>query len=225
MRDDQEEKNMEKNNTTELVFILDRSGSMSGLEGDTIGGFNSMIEEQKEKDGACYVTTILFNDRSLTIHDRIPLTEVPKMTRDDYRVCGCTALIDAIGAAIEHTEMIHKYVRKEDVPAHTLFMITTDGLENASTKYSSKEVKRMIEQKKEKEGWEFVFIGANIDAVETARHFGIQEDRVANYHADKVGTGVVYRAMSAVVGNMRNGCDYCSEDLEEVRKDYKSRRK
>ena len=146
------------------------------------------------------------------------------MTRADYRVCGCTALIDAIGAAIEHTEMIHKYVRKEDVPAHTLFMITTDGLENASTKYSSSAVKRMIEQKKEKDGWEFVFIGANIDAVETARHFGIQEDRVANYHADKVGTGAVYRAMSAVVGNMRSGRTYDSADLDEVREDYEKRK-
>ena len=213
-----------KKGLTEMVFILDCSGSMASLTEDTIGGFNSMIEEQKEKDGVCYVTTVLFNDRSLTIHDRIPLTEVPKMTRDDYRVCGCTALIDAIGAAIEHTEMIHKYVRKEDVPAHTLFMITTDGLENASTKYSSKEVKRMIEQRKEKEGWEFIFIGANIDAVETAKHFGIQEDRVANYHADKVGTSVIYKAMSGIVGSMRAGCEYCSEDLDEVREDYANRK-
>ena len=214
---------MEKNNITELVFILDRSGSMSGLEEDTIGGFNSMIEEQKEKDGICFVTTILFNDRSLTIHDRVPLAEVPKMTRDDYRVCGCTALIDAIGMAIEHTETIHKYARKEDIPQHTLFMITTDGLENASTKFSSSEVKRMIERKKEQAGWEFIFIGANIDAVETAKHFGIHEDRVANYHADKRGTNVVFNAMSRVVGSVRAGRELCSEDLDEVREDYESR--
>ena len=214
---------MEKNNITELVYILDRSGSMNGLEEDTIGGFNSMIEEQKEKDGVCYVTTILFNDRSLTVHDRIPLAEVPKMTRDDYRVCGCTALIDAIGMAIEHTETIHKYARKEDIPEHTLFMITTDGLENASTKFSSSEVKRMIERHKEQNGWEFIFVGANIDAVETAKHFGIHEDRVANYHADKRGTNVVFNAMSQIVGNFRAGKDLCRDDLEEVRGDYESR--
>ena len=215
---------MEKNNITELVFILDRSGSMSGLEEDTIGGFNSMIEEQKEKDGICYVTTILFNDRSLTVHDRIPLADVPKMTRDDYRVCGCTALIDAIGMAIEHTETIHKYIRKEDVPEHTLFMITTDGLENASTRFSSSEVKRMIERHKEQNGWEFIFVGANIDAVETAKHFGIQEERVANYHADKRGTNVVFNAMSHLVGSVRDGNALCREDLACVRDDYESRK-
>lgn len=219
-----EKNNMERNNITELVFILDRSGSMSGLEGDTIGGFNSMIEEQKEKDGICYVTTILFNDRSLTIHDRIPLADVPKMTRDDYRVCGCTALIDAIGAAIEHTEMIHKYARKEDVPSQTLFMITTDGLENASTKFSSNEVKQMIERKKEQDGWEFLFVGANIDAVETARHFGIQEDRVANYHADTIGTSVVFAAMSQAVGDIRTGKKLSRSNLDSVRRDYKKRK-
>lgn len=215
---------MEKNNITELVFILDRSGSMSGLEEDTIGGFNSMIAEQKEKDGACFVTTILFNDRSLTLHDRIPLAKVPKMTRDDYRVCSCTALIDAIGMAIEHTETIHKYARKEDVPEHTLFVITTDGLENASTKFSSSEVKKMIERRKEQNGWEFIFIGANIDAVETAKHFGIAEERVANYHPDAQGTHVVYGAMSQAVGNIRTGKKLRREDLDCVREDYKSRK-
>ena len=215
---------MEKNNITELVFILDRSGSMSGLEEDTIGGFNSMIEEQKEKDGACFVTTILFNDRSLTVHDRIPLAEVPKMTRDDYRVCGCTALIDAIGMAVEHTETIHKYARKEDIPENTLFMITTDGLENASTKFSSSEVKRMIERKKEQNGWEFIFVGANIDAVETAKHFGIQEDRVANYHADKRGTNVIFGAMSKAVGDLRAGKKLSRANLDEVREDYACRK-
>lgn len=214
---------MEKNNITELIFILDRSGSMSGLEEDTIGGFNSMIREQKEKDGTCFVTTILFNQSSSTVHDRIPLAEVPEMTRADYLPAGCTALIDAIGMAIERTETIHKYIRKEDVPEHTLFMITTDGLENASTRFSSSEVKRMIERRKEQDGWEFIFVGANIDAVETAKHFGIHEDRVANYHADKRGTNVVFRAMSRAVGNIRAGVELSSEDLDEVREDYESR--
>ena len=215
---------MEKNNITELVFILDKSGSMSGLEEDTIGGFNSMINEQKEKDGICYVSTVLFSDYSTVLHDRIRLADVPEMTKNDYRVSGCTALIDAIGDAIHHIETIHKYAREEDVPAKTLFVITTDGLENASRKYSSSEVKWMIEQKKEKDGWEFVFIGANIDAVETAKHFGINSDRAVDYHADKRGTHVVFSAVSKMVGNAR-ACEELDEaNFEEIRRDYKSRR-
>ena len=214
---------MEGNHITELVFILDRGGSMSGLELDTIGGFNSMIKEQKEKDGACYVTTIFFNQQSVTVHDRIPLAEVPEMTRADYCASGCTALIDAIGLAMEHTEMIHRYARKEDVPEHTLFLITTDGLENASTRFSSTEVKRMIERKKEQDGWEFIFVGANIDAVETARHFGIQEDRVANYHADRRGTAAVFGAMSGAVRDLRAGKGLRRENLDCVREDFASR--
>ena len=215
---------MEKNNITELVFILDKSGSMSGLEADTIGGFNSMINEQKEKDGICYVSTVLFSDYSTVLHDRIRLADVPEMTKNDYRVSGCTALIDAIGDAIHHIETIHKYAREEDVPTKTLFVITTDGLENASRRYSSSEVKRMIEQKKEKHGWEFVFIGANIDAVETAKHFGINENRAVDYHADKRGTHVVFSAVSKMVGNAR-ACEELDEaNFEAIRSDYKSRR-
>ncbi|MBO4835636.1 MAG: VWA domain-containing protein [Lachnospiraceae bacterium] len=215
---------MEKNNITELVFILDKSGSMSGLEEDTIGGFNSMINEQKEKDGICYVSTVLFSDYSTVLHDRIRLADVPEMTKKDYRVSGCTALIDAIGDAIHHIETIHKYAREEDVPTNTLFVITTDGLENASHKYSSSEVKRMIERKKEKDGWEFVFIGANIDAVETAKHFGINSDRAVDYHADKRGTHVVFNAVSKMVGCAR-ACEDLSEGaFEEIREDYRSRK-
>ena len=217
------ENNKKENTITELVFILDRSGSMSGLEEDTIGGFNSMIKEQKEKDGTCYVTTVLFNEKNWTVHDRIPLTEVPEMTRADYRPSGCTALIDAIGDTIHHIGDIHKYARKEDVPANTLFMITTDGLENASHKYSSNEVKRLIEKQKEKYGWEFVFIGANIDAVETAKHFGIREDRAVNYHADSRGTNVVFKALSGMAKSMR-ACGSVPEDcLEEINADYNGR--
>ena len=151
-----------KNNITELVFILDRSGSMSGLEGDTIGGFNSLIEKQRRQDGECYVSTVLFDNVSEVLHDRVRLSEIRKMTEDDYTVRGCTALIDAIGSAIHHIATIHKYARREDVPEHTMFVIMTDGMENASRKYSSREVKRMIEKEKKKYGWEFLFIGANV---------------------------------------------------------------
>lgn len=173
-----------KNNITELVFILDRSGSMSGLESDTIGGFNAMIEKQKKEDGEAYVSTVLFDNESIVLHDRLPLDKVPKITARDYSVRGCTALVDAIGSAIHHIGNIHKYARPEDVPAHTMFIITTDGQENASYKYSSDTVKKMIERQKEKYGWEFLFIGANIDAVETAASFGIARNRAVNYHAD-----------------------------------------
>ena len=157
-----------KNNITELVFILDRSGSMAGLESDTIGGFNSMIEKQKKEDTPCYVSTILFNGESEVIHDREKLGEIQPMTDGDYVVGGCTALIDAIGGAIHHIGKLHKYLG-DSAPEHTMFVITTDGQENASRKYTSEQVKKMIERQKEKYGWEFLFIGANIDAVETAR--------------------------------------------------------
>ena len=166
-----------KNNITELVFILDRSGSMSGLESDTIGGFNAMIEKQKKEDGICYVSTVLFDNISEVLHDRVNLSKIKKMTDKDYTVRGCTALIDAIGGAIHHIGNIHKYARPEDVPEHTMFIITTDGMENASHRYSSDQVKKMIERQKEQYGWEFLFIGANIDAVETAAQFGIDRNR------------------------------------------------
>ena len=151
-------KNNEKlNNTTELVFILDRSGSMSGLEGDTIGGFNSMIAKQKKQEGKAYVSTILFNQESEVVHDRIALEEVPAMTEETYTVGGCTALLDAIGDAVHHVRNIHKYARKEDIPAQTLFVITTDGMENASRRYSADKIREMIEERKKSDGWEFCF--------------------------------------------------------------------
>ncbi|SFX40612.1 vWA domain-containing protein [Ruminococcus sp. XPD3002] len=193
-----------KNNITELVLILDRSGSMAGLESDTIGGFNSMIEKQKKLDGKCYVSTVIFDNESEVLHDRIDLAEVPKMTDKEYFPRGCTALLDAIGGAIHHIENIHKYARKEDVPEHTLFCITTDGMENASHKYDLKKVRKMIEAKKEI-GWEFIFIGANIDAVSAAADIGISEDRAVNYTASACGTASVYDAMSAVTSSVR-GC-------------------
>ena len=211
-----------KNNITELVFILDRSGSMGGLESDTIGGFNSLIEKQRKEDGACFVTTVLFDHEQITLHDRVPLNDVPKMTEEDYTVRGCTALIDAIGSSVRHIEEIHRYIRKEDVPEHTMFVIITDGLENASTRFSSDEVKRMIEQKKEM-GWEFLFIGANIDAVQTARSYGIAPDRAVDYRADSKGTSVVFNAVCRAVGGMRRSAPMGASWCKEIQDDYKNR--
>lgn len=213
------------NNTTELVFILDRSGSMSGLEADTIGGFNSMISDQKKQDGMAYVTTVLFDHEIERLHDRIPLKDVPKMTDRDYTVRGCTALLDAIGDTIKHIGNIHKYARPEDVPAHTMFVITTDGMENASKRYNSKEIKRMIERQKKRCGWEFVFIGANIDAVETARSYGISERNAVNYHADTIGTQAVYEAVNNAVGNIRCGAPMAPQWRENLDRDYKNRKR
>ena len=217
--------NKAANNVTELVFILDRSGSMSGLESDTIGGFNSFIEKQRGQDGECYVSTVLFDDVSEVIHDRVKLGEIKKMTDKDYFVRGCTALIDALGGAIHHIANIHKYARPEDVPEHTMFIIMTDGLENASHIYTSDEVKKMIKKEKEKYGWEFVFIGANIDSVETAKCYGIDPDRAVNYHADACGTAVVFDEMAENVrclraeGTMKKGWS------EKIAADYNNRKK
>lgn len=217
--------NENKNNTTELVFILDRSGSMSGLESDTIGGFNSLIEKQRRQDGECYVSTVLFDNVSEVLHDRVRLADVPKMTEADYTVRGCTALIDAIGGAIHHIGNIHKYARPEDVPAHTMFVITTDGMENASHRYSSDEVKKMIELQKEKYGWEFLFIGANIDSVETAKNFGIERNRAVNYRADKQGTHVLYDTVSETVCAMRANMPISAEWGKKIDEDNKNRGK
>jgi uncharacterized protein YegL len=214
---------MMKNNITELVFILDRSGSMSGLESDTIGGFNSMIEKQRKQDGECYVSTILFDHVSEVLHDRVKLSQIEKMTDRDYTVRGCTALIDAIGGAIHHIANVHKYARPEDVPEHTMFVIMTDGMENASKRYSSDEVKRMIEHEKEQYDWEFLFIGANIDSVETAKHFGIGADRSVNYHADHIGTTVVFETVCEAVGNFRSHKPLAASWSEKINKDYNSR--
>lgn len=217
-------KNTNKNNITELVFILDRSGSMAGLESDTIGGFNSMIEKQKKQDGGCYVSTVLFDDESEVLHDRVKLGDIPKMTDRDYTVRGCTALIDAIGGAIHHIGKLHKYFG-ESAPEHTMFVITTDGQENASHRYTSEQVKKMIERQKEKYGWEFLFIGANIDAVETASRYGIGADRAVNYNADGEGTHILYETVAKAVCNVR-----ASEPLEsnwsaDINADYQRRGK
>ena len=214
-----------KNNITELVFILDRSGSMSGLERDTIGGFNAMIEKQKKQNGECIVSTVLFDDESRVIHDRVSLDEIKPMTENDYFVGGCTALIDAIGGAIHHIGNVHKYARPEDVPENTIFIITTDGQENSSRRYSSSRVKHMIERQKAKFGWEFLFIGANIDAVETAKRYGIEQDRAVNYHADAVGTSIVYESVSKAVCNVRANKCMAENWCEDIDNDFKNRGK
>ena len=195
-----------KNNITELVFILDRSGSMCGFESDTVGGFNATVEKQKKQEGKVYVSTILFDDESLVIHDRVDIREIKPMTLDDYQVGGCTALLDAIGGAIQHIGNIHKYARPEDVPEHTVFIITTDGMENASQRYSSREIKAKIKKQTEKYGWEFIFLAANIDAVETAENLGIRKDRAANYRQTKDGVGRSYHAMSEAISAVRCRC-------------------
>ena len=192
-----------KNNITELVFILDRSGSMSGFEADTIGGFNATIEKQKEQDGKVYVSTVLFDNESKVIHDRVDINEIKRMTRRDYQVRGSTALLDAIGGAIHHIGNIHKYARPEDVPEHTIFIITTDGMENASHRYSKDRIKEMIKRQTEKYGWEFIFLAANIDAVETAENIGIRKERAANYRQTKEGVYRSYCAMSEAISTVR----------------------
>ena len=190
-------------NLTEIVFILDRSGSMSGLESDTIGGFNAMIEKQKKAPGEALVSTILFDNVSEVIHDRVNTRDIKPMTDSEYCVRGCTALLDAIGDAIHHIGNVHKYAREEDVPAHTLFVITTDGMENASRLYDSARVKQMIEHEKSKYGWEFLFLGANIDAAKEAARFGIGADRSVNYKCDEAGTALNYEVISEAVCSVR----------------------
>lgn len=204
-----------KNNVTELVFILDRSGSMSGFEADTIGGFNATIEKQRAEEGKVYVSTVLFDNVSEVLHDRVDIESILPMTRKDYQVRGCTALLDAIGGAIHHIGNIHKYARAEDVPEHTIFVITTDGMENASHRYTSGEIKRMIKHKSEKYGWEFIFLAANIDAVETAASIGIRRERAANYRQTKEGVERSYRAMSEAIRQVRCDCPN-KMDLEKI---------
>lgn len=192
-----------KENLTELVFIIDRSGSMGGLESDTIGGFNSMIKKQQKEDGEAVVSTVLFDDVSEVLHDRVAIGEVKTMTDDEYYVRGCTALLDAVGGAIHHIGNVHKYAREEDRPSKTLFIITTDGLENASRRYNVNQVKKMIERQKEKYGWEFLFLGANIDAIEVAGRMGISRERAVNYECDAAGTALNYRVLEKAVSRVR----------------------
>ena len=203
-----------RRNWTELVFILDRSGSMCGLEADTIGGFNSMLAKQKREPGGAYISTVLFDDTTQVIHDRLDIRDVAPITEREYFVRGCTALLDAVGGAIHHIGNIHKYARREDIPEHTMFVITTDGMENASRRYTLEEVRRMIQRQKAEFGWEFLFLGANIDAVGTAGQMGIGADRAVNFHNDAEGTRLNYDVVSDAVASVR-----CSAPLDAHWKD------
>lgn len=214
---------MMKNKSTELVFILDESGSMYNLKGDTIGGFNSMIEQQKQIKQTCYVTTVLFNTTRKVIHDRERLENIKLMTNNDYMPGGCTALLDTIGDTIQHISTIHKYIRRSDVPNKTLFVIMTDGYENASHLYNDKMIHDLISEKK-KTGWEFMFIGANIDAEYTAKSYGIDKEMAVNYHADAKGSEVVYGAVNEAVKNLRQTQKMKSNWKENIEKDYRSRK-
>ena len=214
-----------KKNLTELVFILDRSGSMAGLEKDTIGGFNAMIEKQRGEPGEALISTVLFDNETEVIHDRIPLDRVPALTEKEYFVRGCTALLDAVGGAIHHIGNVHKYAREEDRPEKALFVITTDGMENASHFYTYDQVKAMIQRQQEKYGWEFLFLGANIDAAREATRFGIRADRAANYYADSVGTEVVYEAVNEAVCQVRRTAPMNNSWRQRIDEDFKRRRK
>ena len=214
-----------RKNLTEMVFVLDRSGSMHGMEADTIGGFNSMIEKQKAMDGHAYVSTILFDNESLVLHDRVSLNKIQPMTAKDYTVRGCTALLDAIGGAIHHIALVHKYARKEDVPEHTVFVIITDGMENASKHYTAQRVKQMIEKEKSKYGWEFLFLGANIDAVETASHFGISEDRAVTYRSDSKGTRLNYEVVNDAVACVRKAAPLSADWKQRIEDDMQEQPK
>lgn len=214
-----------KKNLTEIIFILDRSGSMQGLEKDTIGGFNSLIEKQKKIEGDALISTVLFANESKVIHDRVDVKDVKPMTENNYITGGCTALLDAIGNAIHHISNIHKYARKEDVPEHTLFVITTDGMENASRTYTYPKVKKLIENQKEKHGWEFMFLGANIDAVNVTSYMGIDENRAVNFNCDSEGTDLNYEVLNDAIGVLRE-CSYVSADWKKrIDKDFKKRNK
>ena len=212
-----------KKGLTEVVFILDRSGSMAGLEKDTIGGFNAMLEKQRRGEGQALISTVLFSNESAVIHDRVDAREVPPLTEREYFVCGCTALLDAVGGAIRHIGNVHKYAREEDRPERTLLVITTDGMENASRHYDLRRVRAMIERQKARYGWEFLFLGANIDAVDTAARLGIDADRAANFHCDAQGTQLNYEAVSDAVSAMRCAAPLSADWKERIDSDFQSR--
>jgi len=213
-----------KKGLTEIVFILDRSGSMSGLEKDTIGGFNSLIEQQKTKEGDALVSTVLFNHDSYVLYDRVPIGSISSMTEEDYFPCGSTALLDALGSAIHHIGNVHKYARSEDVPEHTMFVITTDGQENSSRLYSADKVKEMVNRQKEKYGWEFLFLGANIDAITAASRIGINADRAVKFHSDSAGTRLNYEVVSDTITCMRCSAPIAKNWKSRIEEDYRGRK-
>ena len=210
-------------NLTELVFLLDRSGSMAGLEGDTIGGFNAMVEKQRRAPGQALLSAVLFSDQSTVIYDRADLRKVEPLTERQYSVGGCTALLDAIGGAVRHIANVHKYAREEDRPGKTIFVITTDGMENASRRYTYDDVKKMVEHEREKYGWEFLFLGANMDAITAARSFGIRPDRAVRYACDSAGTELNFRVVGETIARARCGASISSDWSAPIREDYSRR--
>lgn len=216
------------NNLTELVFILDRSGSMRGLEKDTIGGFNSMLDQQRKIEGEVLISTVLFDDKEMLIHDRKPLSEIKDLTEKDYYVGGCTALLDAVGHAIKRINAVHKSLPDDQRPGKTMFVITTDGMENASKEYGYGKIKKMVEKKQDKKDWEFIFLGANMDAISAGADIGIKADRATNYCCDAAGTAVNFKALGKAVAKFR-----CAEPMmaskalenwdEDIVADYSAR--
>ena len=212
-------------NLTEIVFILDRSGSMAGLEADTIGGFNAMVEKQKKEPGEAFLSAVLFNHESTVIYDRVDIRRVEPMTDRQYCVGGSTALLDAIGGAVHHIANVHKYAREEDRPGKTVFVITTDGMENTSRRYSYPEVQRMVKHEQEKYGWEFLFLGANMDAIAAARSFGIREDRAVRYACDSAGTSLNFAVTAQAISGLRKGKGIDADWSAPIAVDYEKRGK
>ncbi len=199
-----------RNGITELVFILDRSGSMLGLEDDTIGGFNSTINSQRDKGGTIYVSTVLFDHESYVLHDRVSIESIEPMTHRSYQVRGSTALLDAVGDAVHHIKNVHKYARPEDVPEHTIFVITTDGMENASQRYTQKAVKTEIKRAQKERGWEFIFLGANIDVAKTAEDIGIRKERAAKFDCNDKSVRFSYNVINKAIDY------YCDDDIYDL---------
>lgn len=212
-----------RKNLTELVFILDRSGSMSGLEGDTIGGYNSLLEKQKKESGDAIITTVLFDDKYELLHDRISISSIAPITDKEYYVRGCTALLDAVGKTINKISNAQKHTAEEERAEHVMFVITTDGMENASREYSHEKIRNMVEHQKSKYGWEFIFLGANIDAVATAKSFGISPDRAANFNSDSEGTQLNYEILSETVSCVRIAKTIPNNWKDRIEKDYSIR--
>lgn len=213
------------NNLTEIVFILDKSGSMAGLESDTIGGFNAMLEKQKKEQGEAFLSAVLFSDNSHVLYDRVDIKKAEPMNDQQYQVSGCTALLDAIGGAVHHIANVHKYAREEDRPGKTIFVITTDGMENSSRRYTYEKVQKMVKHEQEKYGWEFLFLGANMDAISAARSFGIREDRAVRYASDHEGTQLNYRVVSDTIGSVRMNQPISSDWSADIQEDMERRGK
>ena len=218
-----------KENLTELVFILDKSGSMSGLEKDTIGGFNSMIADQKKEEGEVIISTVLFDTYVKVLHDRKDIRKVSKLTDKDYRPGGCTALLDALGNAISHIESVQMDMPEDERPAKTMFVITTDGQENSSREYTYANIKKMVRKMQQKKDWEFLFLGANMDAIGAAADIGIRADRAVRYECDSAGTALNYSVLSKTVGKFRAAKAECvgaalENWQEDIEQDFETRK-